>query len=300
MPPAAKPKQDAPKKDSSWPELVQQLPVTGAARELARNAVTRTVSGGNQIWLKQITTGSLSLLSHDLANADRPVWTTDGKRVAFLATRNGRRTAWVRRADGSASAEPASPGGTRLDEIAFDPLGRFTLLRTEGYSAGSRHLLVVKNGTDTIPRTLIPSRYDHFAMTLSPNGHWLAYASSESGTDEVYVRPFPSVDSARFVISVGGGSEPVWRRDGAELFFRGPHGEMFAVPVSTAGRFVNGTPNRLFATTGLAVEENYRIYDVHPDGKRFLMVQSGGFDATQLNVIFNWRVEFERMQPSSK
>jgi hypothetical protein len=204
--------------------------------------------------------------------------------------RNGRRTAWVRRAD-RVTTPSASPGDTRLDEIAFDPLGRYTLLRTEGIGIGSRHLLVVKNGVDTVPRTLVQSRCDNFAMTLSPNGQWLAYASNESGNTEVYVRPFPNVDSARVVVSAGGGMEPVWRRDGTELFFRGAHGEMFAVPVSTTRGFVSGTPRLLFRSNTLAMQDNYRRYDVHPDGKRFLMVTSGGVDASNLDVIFNWRVE---------
>jgi serine/threonine-protein kinase len=263
-------------------------------------AATRTVSGDNQVWVKKLTTGSLSRLSFDVTNADRPTWTPDGRRVAFLGTRNGRRTAWVRRADGSDNAVPASPGNTLLDEISFDPLGRYTLLRTEGIGVGSRHLLVVKNGVDTVPRTLVQSRFDNFAMTLSPNGQWLAYASNESGNTEVYVRPFPNVDSARVVVSAGGGVEPVWRRDGAELFFRGGHGEMFAVPVSTTHGFVSGAPKMLFRANTLAMADNFRLYDVHPDGKRFLMVTSGGVDAAHLDVIFNWRVELARAKQSAK
>ena len=104
----------------------------------------------------------------------------------------------------------------------------YVLLRTLGTTPGTRHLLVMEPGRDTVPRTLVHSAYDNYAMVLSPNGRWLAYASTESGTAEVYVRPFPNVDSARFVVSVGGGAEPLWSRDGTELFFRGPRGEMFA------------------------------------------------------------------------
>jgi hypothetical protein len=116
----------------------------------------------------------------------------------------------------------------------------------------------------------------------------------------VYVRPFPSVDSARFVISAAGGMEPMWRRDGAELFFRGSHGEMFAVPVSTTRGFVSGTPKLLFRANTLAMTDNFRRYDVHPDGKRFLMVTSGGVDASHLDVIFNWGVELARAKQSPK
>src|ERR1041385_8502760 len=102
----------------------------------------------------------------------------------------------------------------------------------------------------------------------------MAYASNESGPSGVYVRPFPSVDSARFAISAQGGAEPVWKRDGKELFFRNSRGDMFAVPVTTGRHFVHGTPVLLFSHPGLALQEFYREYDVHPDGKRFLMLRS--------------------------
>ena len=259
-------------------------------------AVTRAEAGESQVWVKQLTTGAFSRLSFDVSNADRPVWTPDGRKVAFLATRNNRRTAWLQRADGSDSLRAASPGDARLNEIGFDPLGRYILLRSEGSGEGSRRLLVVQIGVDTFPRVLIQSRFDHFAMVLSPDGQWLAYVSNESGASEVYVRPFPSVDSARFAISVGGGMEPLWRRDGTELFFRNARGDLFAVPVTTGRHFEHGAPNLLFSSQGLALQEYFRSYDVHPDGKRFIMLTSGGIDAAELNVILNWRVELQRLQ----
>jgi eukaryotic-like serine/threonine-protein kinase len=149
---------------------------------------------------------------------------------------------------------------------------------------------------DTVPRVLLQSRFDNFAMTLTPDGRWLAYVSDESGANEVYVRPFPNVDSARFAISVAGGVKPLWRRDGAELFFRTTCGEVCAVPVTTGQRFVQSAPRLLFSKPGLALQEYFRTYDVHPDGKRFLMLASGGVDARTLNVVFNWRAELQSLK----
>ncbi len=262
--------------------------------------LTRSESGDNQIWIKQLATGTLSRISFDVENADRAVWTPDGRRVAYLATRNNKRSGWIRRADGSDSAKAAYPGAMDADEIAFDPRMEYTLLRSGGAGLGSRHLMVVKNGVDTVPRSLVQSRFDNFAMTISPDGQWMAYVSLESGTPEVYVRPFPGVDSARFVISVGGGQEPVWSRDGRELFFRSPRGDMYAVPVTTGQRFSTGVPKLLFLGTGFAIQDYHRSYDVHPDGKRFLMVAAGGADANSVNVVFNWRVELEKLKQAAK
>jgi hypothetical protein len=116
----------------------------------------------------------------------------------------------------------------------------------------------------------------------------------------VYVRPFPHVDSARFAISVGGGTEPRWSPTGAELFFRNSRGAMLAAPIITGRQFDHGTPKVLFASPGLAQVDYYHGYEVHPDGKRFLMIFSGGVDATSLNVIFNWGAELQKLKEAMK
>jgi serine/threonine-protein kinase len=257
--------------------------------DASRIALAQSVSGDGQIWIKQLTTGTFSRLSFDVLDADRPVWTPDGRSVAFLATVGTRRAAWVERADGSDSARAVVRGTQEFDEVWFDQAGRFTVFRSEGSGVGSRHLLVLEQGVDTVPRILLKSRYDNFAMVLSPDGHWLAYVSDESGSKEIYVRPFPNVDSAKIAISIAGGLEPLWSRDGSELFFRTIRGEMFAVPVATGLHFEHSTPRLLFSKPGLTMQEYYRSYDVHPDGKRFLMLSTGGAASTSMNVIFNWR-----------
>ena len=259
------------------------------------------MAGRRKIWIKQLATGTFSRLSFEVMNADRPAWTPDGRRVAFLATRDGRRTTWERRADGTGNPEPATPGDTRLDEITFDRSGRYTVLRTEGTAEGTRRLLVVENGKDTVPRTLIESPFDHYAPTLSPDGRWLAYVSQESGAPEVYVRPFPNTgDIARYAVSVGGGQEPLWRRDGKELFYRTARGDMYAVSVAPGAAFVRGTPTLLFTNPSLSPDNYHRAYDISPDGTRFLMINSGGSNAPSLEVIFNWRAELERLGETPK
>ena len=252
-------------------------------------ALAQNFAGGGQVWVKQLVTGGFSRISLELLNANRPVWTADNRHVAFLATRNGQRAAWIRRADGSDSARAAVPGGAAYDEIAFDRDGRFTLLRTEGTSPGTRHLLVFEHGVDSVPRSLLTSRYDTYAMVLSPDGRWLAYVSDESGAAEIYVRPFPNVDSAKFAISTSGGLEPLWRRDGGELFYRTVRGEVFATTIGRGAAFEHSAPTRLFARPEMAVQQYFRTYDIHPDGRRFLMLQTGGSATTSLGVIVNWR-----------
>ncbi|MEO8139416.1 MAG: protein kinase [Gemmatimonadota bacterium] len=262
-------------------------------------AVAQSVSGGSQVWVKQLSTGGFSRISFDLEDADRPVWTPDGRNIGFLATRNTHRTAWMRRADGSDSARAVGGSSRDYDELWFDQGGRYTLFRSEGSAQGTRHLLVMERGVDTIPRVLLQSQYDNFAMALSPDARWLAYVSDESGSREVYVRPFPNVDAAKFPISVAGGLEPLWSRNGRELFYRNASGDMYAVTVGAGPQFEHSAPRLLFSRPGLVLQEFYRSYDVHPDGKRFLMLSSGDAQSRSLQVIFNWRPELQQTGKSS-
>jgi Tol biopolymer transport system component len=254
-----------------------------------RIALAQSVMGGGQIWVRDLATGASSQISLELTDAGRPVWSPDGRNVGFLATRGNRRTAWIRRADGSDSARVLVPGSSQHDEVWFESTGRFTLFRSIGAGEGTRYLMIMENGVDTVPRVLLRARFDNFAPTLSPDGRWLAYVSSESGNSQTYVRPFPNVDSAKFTISAAGGLEPLWRRDGAELFFRNPQGDMFAVSIGRGREFEASAPQLLFSRPGLRIQEYFRSYDVHPDGQRFLMLSTGGSQANSFEVILNWR-----------
>ena len=89
--------------------------------------------------------------------------------------------------------------------------------------------------------------------------------------------------------------EPLWQRDGAELFFRNPRGDMYTVAVGPGREFEHSTPRFLFSRPEMALQEFYRSYDVHPDGKRFLMLSSGDAEARRLSVIFNWRAALGRL-----
>jgi Tol biopolymer transport system component len=102
---------------------------------------------------------------------------------------------------------------------------------------------------------LVEGRFDEFAPVLSPDGKWLAYVTNESGGSEVYVRPFPDATSARWQVSVDGGSEPLWAPDGRELFYRTRSGGVMAVPVTPGATFIYGTPQLLFREPAYEVHQ---------------------------------------------
>ena len=110
---------------------------------------------------------------------------------------------------------------------------------------------------------------------ISPDGRWLAYQSNESGRDEIYVRPFPAVESARWQVSADGGTRPAWARNGRELFYYLPPGKIMAVPLQTSATFTSGTPQVAVNGRYIAIQSG-RSYDVSRDGKRFLLIEDAG------------------------
>jgi hypothetical protein len=116
--------------------------------------------------------------------------------------------------------------------------------------------------------------FDELNAEVSPNDHWLAYESNESGRPEIYVRPFPNVDADRPQVSTNGGTQPLWARNGQELFYESM-GTLMRVPLKTGATFERGTPEKVFDASPYLVRprggQPGRMYDVSADGKRFLM-----------------------------
>jgi hypothetical protein len=125
-------------------------------------------------------------------------------------------------------------------------------------------------------------------------GKWFAYASQESGRNEVYVQSFPP-PGGKWQVSRNGGSEPRWRRDGRELFFLAPNGMMTVVPVRTEGTFEASTPVELFQTrfANYGITRNH--YDVRQDGQTFVVTTLSGENAsTPMTVVLNWASMLDR------
>ena len=135
---------------------------------------------------------------------------------------------------------------------------------------------------------------------VSPSGRWMAYSSDESGQVEVYVRPFPDSDRERWKVSLGGGKQPLWSRDGRELFYLTLTGAMMAIPVSETPDLSLGQPVKLFDDAGYAHITGARSYDRAKDG-RFLITKaqrpSGTSAASSLVIVHNWFEELKRMVP---
>ncbi len=262
-----------------------------------RLAIGLGTASGDDIWLKALPAGPLSRVSYDAGADFRPRWMPDGVSIMYGSSRNVSGL-YRRRADGTGTDSLLVEGA--FDEGLPSPDGRWLLLRSGATSAaaGGRDIFVMQVGVDSVPRPLLATPYDEMAIALSPDGRLLAYQSDETGQVEVFIRPFPDVDSGKQQISDGGGTAPLWSRDGTELFYISAEYDMMAVAVSPTGGIEVGTPRRLFRLSSegwLVGSQFYTPWDVGPDG-RFIMARSLAGPsqlAAPLIVVENWFEELK-------
>jgi serine/threonine-protein kinase len=146
------------------------------------------------------------------------------------------------------------------------------VVRTDNSVAGAGDVVGIRTSGDTSPVPLLASRFTEKNPAVSPEGKWLAYASNESGRDEVYVRPFPNTNDGRWQISTAGGAQPRWSPDGRTLYFLDPTSRMIAVGVTTGALFAVGESKPLFDASGFTLEAFHQAYDLTPDGRFFLFL----------------------------
>ena len=195
----------------------------------------RVLDENNQsaVWIYDLardTTTRLTFETDDVAGFGA-TWTPDGTRVAFGFL------SW-KRADGVGSIEALDDAAGRAPQ-AFSPDGTTLVFDDFRAAGGGFGLGVLTLEGDRIATLVIDGEFDERNAALSPDGRWLAYNSDESGQHQVYVRPFPDVDSGRWQVSTDGGEWPVWNPAGSELFYRGPTGVM-ALAFETEPTFTPG------------------------------------------------------------
>ena len=261
----------------------------------ARLALGEHQSGADGIWVKALPRGAASVLTPG-GGAWRPRWTGDGRWVTFLTDT----TFSMRRADGAGADSVLWRGGADEGLVSAD--GRWLLLRRGAVSsaAGGRDIYAMRLGVDSVPRPLLAEPYDEMAMALSPDGHWLAYQSNETGRVEIFVRPFPGVDSGKVPVSSQGGTGPLWARDGSALYYLRSDNNMMEVPVGRDGTLDVGHARALFPLpTGVSgvPADYYTPWDIAADG-RFIMAVLADADASgvgALQVVENGLSEVKAM-----
>jgi serine/threonine-protein kinase len=234
----------------------------------------------SQIWVYDIERRSrLSLVN--TGHSIGPVWTKDGRRIAYSYSG----TTW-RAADGSGVAQ-------KLSEFTFP--SDFTrdgrLLVDEVTTGNGNDLRIVTPGGPS--DALLATPANESDARLSPDERWIAYFSDESGRNEVYVRRFPPTSEGKWIVSAAGGHSPAWSPDGREVFYM-TGTTLMAASVSVHGTSLTvGTPVALFSGPFDTTQD--KSFDVFPDGSGFVMVEvDPDTRPTRLNVVLNWIEELKR------
>jgi serine/threonine-protein kinase len=255
---------------------------------------------GEDIWVKELDRGPLSRLTFHDSPDRRPRWSADGQRILFNSDRGENTDLWERRADGTGSPELVLDLERPILEVQRSPDEEWFILRLGGQAAtvGGRDIVGLRAG-DTVTVPLAAEEYDEKAPALSYDGRWLAYESTETGQDEIYVRPFPNVNDGKWQVSTNGGINPRWARNGSELFFIDGARQFTVAEVSTAdGGLRVGERRTLFSIDerALDAQANYATYAVAPDDQRFLFAQFDvevGARANQLIIVESWFEELK-------
>jgi serine/threonine-protein kinase len=268
-----------------------------------RVAFSVYTGGSGSIWIWDLGRKALTRLTFGEGSDIAPIWTLDGKRIVFCSSTGDPGLYW-KAADGAGEVERLiSDPGRYFFPCSWSRDGKI-LLMDEGSTLTNTDIgMLSMDGDRTRKPLLKEERASEIDPMISPDGRWMAYSSNESGHHEVYVRPFPEVNKGRWQVSTGGGESPLWSPDGQELFYLSGDSAM-AVAVRTEPSFSLGTPKTLFRGMYVRPGTTDGIpWDIHPDGKRFLMMKEPGPGASagggprKINIVVNWLEELKQRVP---
>jgi len=274
--------------------------------------------GDRDIWIWEVLRQTLTPFRVGPIRDRLPLWTPDGQRIIFNSNQSGANNLFWQAANGGGTAETLTEIANGGYAHTISPDGKRLVVRQMNEGVPDLTILDAIDGRETAllrfggAKPLIQTSAADENAEISPNGQWLAYQSNSSGAFEVYVRPFPAVESGQSLVSTAGGTEPLWSRDGRELFYRGLRGAVMRVSITPGSTFTAGAPVRLIETPSYAVgamnaysdgDFPYRTYDVSPDGRRFLMIKN--FNAAPqtsaglgIVVVQNWFQELKAKAPT--
>jgi Tol biopolymer transport system component len=242
--------------------------------------------------VKVLDRGPLTPLTSDRRTIFRPVWSADDRMIAYIVA-GLPDSGFVVRADGVGGGQPLISDPRGVAEVLWSPDQQWIVYRTSVEDTQSQGDIMARRlGADT-SIVLAADSSSELTPALSPDGRWLAYASDESGTYEIFVRPFPNVRDGKWPVSTNGGIEPRWSHSGKELFFRNREDAMVAVEIETTPGFTAGTQRVLFSTVDYENDTPFhRNYDVLPDDKGFVMIEATS--RVSYVLVLNWFEELKQ------
>ena len=253
----------------------------------------------NDIWVWDFASKNLTQMTFDPGFDRAPVWASDDDVVYSSQEHGGAGSLFRRRADGAGTAERLTHGPNVQFPTSVTPDGKHVL-----FWDTTRGVMSVTSDTRHVeqPLLMLPPPLQPRNAEVSPNGDWLAYESDESGAVQVFVRRPTDVNGWKRQVSSDGGTQPLWARDGKELFYLGPDGSLMGVAVASGPTWIPERPAKLVEGHGKYFPGpqtiSLRTYDVSPDSQRFLMIKQMARPASvAIVVVQNWTEELKRLLP---
>jgi len=247
----------------------------------------------SDIWILDVTSGSRTRFTFDPADDLDPVWSPDGRLVAWTSDRRGAMDLYVKPANGEGREEPLLISAMQKRISGWSKDGRYLFFDqpVEGGTGLSIFALPMDRGAVREPLAVRATEFMEWQGQLSPNARFLAYSSNQSGRPQrVYVQPFPAT-GGRWQVSPSVGTGPQWRADGRELYYVSGN-KLMAVPVKTGGsNWEAGVPHVLFEARFVSSSGRRRTRYVPAAGGRFLvntLPEQGQAERASLSVLVNW------------
>ncbi|MCU1311768.1 MAG: hypothetical protein JWO20_2893, partial [Candidatus Angelobacter sp.] len=267
------------------PEVGYSLRLSPDAKRLAKQIVDST--GNSDIWIYDVDRAVKTRLTFDPAREVYPVWFPDGKKVAYASERiDNRSQIFAKSADGSGGEERLLESNDLDVPDHVSPDGKYMVFtrKSQGVNSGFDIWVLPLTG-ERKPFPYLQTKFNEFQARISPDGHWLAYNSDESGTQEIYISPFP-VGGSKWQISNTGGRQPTWGASGKELYYLGTDGHLMLVKLDFSATSVQpGIPRDLFLTHTVS---GLNAYDVARDGRIVIDTVGEDKDAMPLSLVVNW------------
>ena len=265
----------------------------------SRLAVSIRESDAEDVWIYDLEREIATRFTFDPAVNHMPVWTPDGLHVVFDSNRDGgeQHNLFWKAADGTGQVERLTTSPNDQMAHSFSPNGKRLVFSARYRENPDSDLNVLLMDDEATQHQLLHTEVFEYEAEISPDGHWIAYVSDETGQEEIYVLPFPNVQEGKWQISMDGGLVPVWGPQGRELFY-GRGDAIMGVTVETDPTFKAASHRVLIRGSDRLGGEGRRNYDIFPDGQRFLMIQAVEGSTAQINVVLNWDEELKRLVPT--
>jgi Tol biopolymer transport system component len=244
------------------------------------------------VWIYDLEQTALIRMTFDPRQDGYPLWSPDGKQIAFWSRQDGdAANLYVRAADLTGTNRRLTTSPNYQLPFSWAAGGTLLVFQENTREAGTNIGLIAVDGK-TPSKVLIETPADERAPAVSPNGRWIAYQSNLSGRDEIYVQPFPDL-GGRWQVSTQGGTAPLWHPNGSELFYRLDRTIMSVAVDAGGSSFKYGSARKLFEGPYVADDLFGRNFTLAPDG-RFLMMKEDPAPPPQVVVIVNWAEELRK------